>query len=163
MNKEQNVNYTYNIIKKNIKIFRKEKKITQEKLAELINISSDYMNEIESYRKEKRFSIRILCDISLTLNIPIYLFFKDNNSFTSLERSLYMSEDEKRIINHIRINIKNTRENKGISINNLSKITNIRKDYLYKIEDLAQNISLDIYKLYKIALALDVKLNDLIK
>ena len=74
-----------------------------------------------------------------------------------------MSEDEKRIINHIRINIKNTRENKGISINNLSKITNIRKDYLYKIEDLAQNISLDIYKLYKIALALDVKLNDLIK
>ena len=76
MNKEQNVNYTYNIIKKNIKIFRKEKKITQEKLAELINISSDYMNEIESYRKEKRFSIRILCDISLTLNIPIYLFLK---------------------------------------------------------------------------------------
>lgn len=74
-----------------------------------------------------------------------------------------MSEDEKRIINHIRINIKNTRENKGISINNLSKITNIRKDYLYKIEDLAQNKSLDVYKLYKIALALDVKLNNLIK
>ena len=41
-------------------------------------------------------------------------------------------------------------------------ITNIRKDYLYKIEDLAQNISLDVYKLYKIALALDVKLSDLI-
>lgn len=74
-----------------------------------------------------------------------------------------MSEDKKRIINHIRINIKNTRENKGISINNLSKITNIRKDYLYKIEDLAQNKSLDVYKLYKIALALDVKLNNLIK
>lgn len=41
-------------------------------------------------------------------------------------------------------------------------ITNVWKDYLYKIEDLAQNISLDIYKLYKIALALDVKLSDLI-
>ena len=74
-----------------------------------------------------------------------------------------MSEDEKEIINHIRINIKTIRENKGISINNLSKITNIRKDYLYKIEDLTQNISLNIYKLYKIALSLDVKLSDLLK
>ena len=74
-----------------------------------------------------------------------------------------MSKNEKRIINHIRINIKSTRENKGININNLSKITNIRKDYLYKIEDLAQNISLDVYKLYKITLVLDVKLNDLAK
>ena len=163
MNKEEYINYSYNIIKSNKKRFRKEKKLTQEKLAELINISADYMNEIESIKKNKRFSIRILCDISLTLNIPIYLFFKDNNSFTSLERSLYMSEDEKEIINHIRINIKTIRENKGISINNLSKITNIRKDYLYKIEDLTQNISLDIYKLYKIALALDVKISNLLK
>lgn len=56
--------------------------------------------------------------------------------------------------------IKNIREKKDISLNELSKKTDISKSYLYEIENNKKfNISLD--KLYRIATALNVNVKDL--
>ena len=73
--KEQLINEQFNIIRKNITKYRKQKNLTQEKLAELIDCCTDYMAEIESKTKNKRFSLAILIKISISLNVPIEKFF----------------------------------------------------------------------------------------
>ena len=50
-------NYYYDVIRKNIKKFRKEKGFTQIRLAEEAELSPDYICEIESLKKQKSFSI----------------------------------------------------------------------------------------------------------
>lgn len=45
---KNNDNYYYDIVRKNIKKYRKEKGFTQQKLAEEADISMDYLAEIKS-------------------------------------------------------------------------------------------------------------------
>lgn len=66
----------YDLVRNNIRKYRKEKNLTQEQLSELINISNDYMCEIESKTKNKTFSLVIVAKISHYLNIEFYKFFK---------------------------------------------------------------------------------------
>ena len=66
----------YNLIRYNIRKYRKENNLTQEQLAELIDISNDYMCEIESRTKNKTFSLVIVAKISYYLNIDFYKFFQ---------------------------------------------------------------------------------------
>ncbi len=70
--------FYYNIVRKNIKKFRKEKKYTLQKLAEEADMSMDYLAEIESEKRRKSFSLAILGRIADTLEIPITEFFKEN-------------------------------------------------------------------------------------
>lgn len=67
--------YYYNIIRKNIKKFRKEKHLTQQQLAENTDLSVDYISEIESPTKNKSFSIAVLGRIADVLEIDIKEFF----------------------------------------------------------------------------------------
>lgn len=76
MNDNFNKYIYYNLIRDNIRKYRKEKKLTQEQLSELIDISTDYMNEIESKTKNKTFSLVIVAKISYYLNIDFYKFFE---------------------------------------------------------------------------------------
>ena len=76
MNDNINKYIYYNLIRDNIRKYRKEKKLTQEQLSELIDISTDYMNEIESKTKNKTFSLVIVAKISYYLNIDFYKFFE---------------------------------------------------------------------------------------
>ena len=69
-------NYYYDIVRINIRKFRKSKKYTQAKLAEEADISLDYLAEIESMKRKKSFSLAVLGRIADTLNIPIEYFFK---------------------------------------------------------------------------------------
>ena len=74
-----------------------------------------------------------------------------------------MKYDEKFITTCIKLgqNIKNKRENRQITIKQLSKITGIRKEYLNKIElGTAYGVMMDKH-LLKISAALKVKLVDL--
>ncbi len=76
----------YKIIRHNIKKYRKEKGITQAKLAELTDLSHDYIRQIESDKVANTFSVQTLYDISQALGVDIGLLFqKDdvNNSITS--------------------------------------------------------------------------------
>ena len=71
-----------NIIGKNIKKYRlayKNEKITQEKLAELINASVSLISSLESNKTKKGISINNLYKISVILNVPISKFFEENN------------------------------------------------------------------------------------
>lgn len=72
-----NDNYYYDIIRKNIRKYRKEKGFTQQKLADEAELSSDYICEIESTKKQKSFSIAALGRISEALDIKITRFFEE--------------------------------------------------------------------------------------
>ena len=72
------------IIGKNIKKYRKitildGKKLTQEKLAELINVSVSLISNLESNKSKKGISITNLYKISVVLNVPISKFMEDDN------------------------------------------------------------------------------------
>ncbi len=76
----------YKIIRHNIKKYRKEKGMTQAKLAELTDLSHDYIRQIESDKVANTFSVQTLYDISQALGVDIGLLFqKDdvNNSITN--------------------------------------------------------------------------------
>lgn len=61
----------FNIIRINIRYYRNKRKLTQERLAELSDLSYDYINEIESLTKNKTFSIITLLRIINSLNVNI--------------------------------------------------------------------------------------------
>lgn len=72
------------IIGKNIKKYRRKtfidgKRLTQEKLAELINVSVSLISSLESNKSKKGISINNLYKISIVLDIPISKFMEDND------------------------------------------------------------------------------------
>ncbi len=68
--------YYYEIIRKNIKKYRKEKNLTQQDLADLVGISRQYITDIENENRNKHITIAILGRIADSLNIDIELFFR---------------------------------------------------------------------------------------
>lgn len=69
--------YYYNIIRKNIKKYRKDRHLTQQQLAEKTDLSVDYICEIESPTKNKSFSIAVLGRIADVLEVDIKEFFSE--------------------------------------------------------------------------------------
>lgn len=67
----------YNIIRKNIKKYRKEMHLTQQQLADATDLSVDYICEIESPTKGKSFSIVTLGRIADVLEVDIKEFFNN--------------------------------------------------------------------------------------
>lgn len=72
------------IIGKNIKKYRRKtfidgKRLTQEKLAELINVSVSLISSLESNKSKKGIGINNLYKISIVLNTPISKFMEDND------------------------------------------------------------------------------------
>lgn len=58
------------ILGQNIAKYRKEKKISQEKLAELVDLSREYITRVE--RGQKNISLKKLFAIADALNIEFY-------------------------------------------------------------------------------------------
>ncbi len=69
--------YYYDIIRKNIRKYRKEKGYTQQSLSEKADMSIDYLAEIESNKRRKTFSIEMLGRIADALEVDIKKFFDD--------------------------------------------------------------------------------------
>ena len=69
----------YDIILLKYRLEYKDEKITQEKLAELINVSVSLISSLESNKTKKGISINNLYKISLVLNVPIDKFFEEDN------------------------------------------------------------------------------------
>lgn len=65
-----------NIIKTNIKYYRIKKNLTQEDLAEKVNLTSKYISDLE--RGVFNVSLEKLEQIANVLNIEAYLLLKDN-------------------------------------------------------------------------------------
>ena len=66
-----NLNNLYKTIRVNIKSIRKEKRLTQKELAELIGVSEGYISDIERDSKEKHPSIKCLLSISEALGVEL--------------------------------------------------------------------------------------------
>ncbi len=61
----------YNTIRKNIKRCRLEKGITSAELAEMVDLSHDFIRQIESDKVANSFSVETLYRISKALDVPI--------------------------------------------------------------------------------------------
>ncbi len=66
-------NSTIYIFRNNLRFYRNEQGLTQEKLSELAGISTDYLSEIERGKKTPSFKRMEL--IAKALNIEVYKLF----------------------------------------------------------------------------------------
>lgn len=61
----------YNTIRRNIKKYRKEKGMTSAQLAELVDLSHDFVRQIESERVGHNFSVETFYKISVALGVSM--------------------------------------------------------------------------------------------
>ena len=61
----------YDTIRRNIKKYRKEKKMTAAKLAELVDLSHEFIRQIESEKVRNSFSVETLYRISVALDVSL--------------------------------------------------------------------------------------------
>ena len=64
-------NNIYNTIRKNIRKYRKEKGITSAKLAEMVDLSHDFIRQIESEKSAYNFSVDTFYRISVALDVTL--------------------------------------------------------------------------------------------
>ncbi len=78
----------YYMISRNVKYYRlhnnsqfadKYGKLTQERLAELCDLSRSVIANIESEKVNQTFSIALIANLSKVLNIPFEEFFKEHD------------------------------------------------------------------------------------
>lgn len=84
---EEELKKIYTMISKNVKYYRLNNnskygdeygRITQERLAELCDVSLSLIANIESKKVHQTFSISVIASISKVLNIPFEEFFKEH-------------------------------------------------------------------------------------
>jgi len=69
--------YYYDIVRKNIKKYRKSANLTQQELADKIEVSMHYISQIESAEPNKYFTLVVIGRIADALNIDIRQLFDD--------------------------------------------------------------------------------------
>ena len=71
--------YYYTIIRRNIRKFRLEQNLTQQDLADMTELSREYICDFENEHRGKHLTIAVLGRISESLKIDIGKFFIDEN------------------------------------------------------------------------------------
>ena len=61
----------YNTIRRNIKKYRKEKGLTSAQLAELVDLSHDFIRQIEIEKVAYNFSVETFYKISVALDVSL--------------------------------------------------------------------------------------------
>ena len=64
-------NNIYNTIRRNIKKFRKERGLTSAQLAEMIDLSHDFIRQIESEKVQNNLSVDTFYKIAVALNVSL--------------------------------------------------------------------------------------------
>ncbi len=64
-------NDIYNTIRRNIKKYRREKKLTSAQLAEMIGLSHDFIRQIESEKVGNNFSVDTFYKIAVALEVSL--------------------------------------------------------------------------------------------
>lgn len=75
--KFQDEDYYYDIVRKNIRKYRRAADYTQEELAEIIDTSTQYLCQIETGRPKKYFTLSFLGHIADALEVDIKEFFEE--------------------------------------------------------------------------------------
>jgi len=78
MKNTYNDEYYYSVVRRNIKKYRLQKNLTQQDLADMTDLSREYICDIENDRRNKHMTIAVLSRIAEALNIHITNFFIDN-------------------------------------------------------------------------------------
>ncbi len=68
--------YYYDIVRYNIKKYREKANLTQQQLADLADITMNYLTKIESVKMQRGFTIVIVGRIADALNIDIRCLFE---------------------------------------------------------------------------------------
>lgn len=68
----------YDTIRKNIKKYRKEKRLTSAQLAELVDLSHDFIRQIESEKTAYNFSVDTFYKISVALGVKLDDLIQEN-------------------------------------------------------------------------------------
>ena len=71
MNELKFDNDIYDTIRKNIKKYRNQKGLTSAKLAELVDLSHEFIRQIESEKIAYNFSVETLYKISVALDVKL--------------------------------------------------------------------------------------------
>ena len=61
----------YNTIRKNIRRYRKERGMTSAQLAEVVDLSHDFIRQIQSEKAGYNFSVETFYKISVALNVSM--------------------------------------------------------------------------------------------
>lgn len=69
----------YDTIRKNIKKYRKEKNITSMQLAEMVDLSHDFIRQIQSDKAGYNFSVDTFYRISVALGVTLDDLIKKEN------------------------------------------------------------------------------------
>jgi len=69
----------YNTIRKNIKKYRKERKMTSAQLAELVDLSHEFIRQIESEKVANSFSVDTLYRIAVVLDVSVDVLMEIQN------------------------------------------------------------------------------------
>lgn len=75
LNFDENI---YNTIRKNIKKYRKERGLTSAQLAEVVDLSHDFIRQIESEKVGYNFSVETFYKISVALEVSLDKLIEKN-------------------------------------------------------------------------------------
>lgn len=75
LNFDENI---YNTIRKNIKKYRKERGMTSAQLAEMVDLSHDFIRQIESEKVGYNFSVETFYKISVALEVSLDKLIEKN-------------------------------------------------------------------------------------
>lgn len=148
----------YEIIRKNIRIYRKLKGITQKDLANLTGYSSKHISDIENKNMKFQITIPTLGKIASALG-------KDSKDFLSLNLELSNNNNEFKLYdneyyyNIVRNNIKKERIIKGLTQQELADKAELTREFISQIE--STNKSFSITSVEKIANALNLDIKNL--
>lgn len=68
--------YYYQIVRDNVRKYRSEQNLTQQDLADMTDMSREYICDIENKSRNKHVTISVLGRIAEALNVPISKFFE---------------------------------------------------------------------------------------
>lgn len=68
----------YDTIRRNIKKYRKQRGMTSAELAELVDLSHDFIRQIESEKTAYNFSVDTFYKISVALNVKLDDLIQEN-------------------------------------------------------------------------------------
>ncbi len=75
LNFDENI---YNTMRKNIKKYRKERGLTSAQLAEMVDLSHDFIRQIESEKVGYNFSVETFYKISVALEVSLDKLIEKN-------------------------------------------------------------------------------------
>lgn len=71
MERAETENTIYDVIRRNIKKYRKAKGLTSAQLAEMVGLSHDFIRQIESEKTRYNFSVETFYKISCALSVSM--------------------------------------------------------------------------------------------